>query len=150
MTSWSAATPVRGSTCCGVPPASLIRSCSLCGNLCVCVCVHCFADDPKSNKTATAVPLSTLFVGRLSYDTTEDKLQEVFEEYGPVSEVKMVKDSVTGKSRGYAFVQFEKEDDMKDAYRRADGMKVCACACACACTLWPPYVFTRLTFPAPD
>lgn len=72
---------------------------------------------------------NTLFVGRLSYDVTERKLLREFEAYGPVKDLKLVTDkndgeSDTGKSRGYAFIEFENEDDMKKAYRAADGMRL--------------------------
>jgi hypothetical protein len=45
-----------------------------------------------------------LFVGNLSFQTTEQDLQQVFEEYGPVSEIHLVLDRDTGRSRGFAFV----------------------------------------------
>ena len=49
--------------------------------------MHRSADKPKENKTATPDPMKTLFVGRLSYDTTEDKLKAEMEEFGPVAQV---------------------------------------------------------------
>ena len=67
---------------------------------------------------------TTLFVGRLSYDTTEKKLRREFEQYGPVKSIKMVVEKSTGKPRGYAFVEFENEKDMHVAYKRADGNKI--------------------------
>lgn len=76
---------------------------------------------------------NTLFVGRLAYETTERKLLREFEVFGPVNNLKLVtvkeddnqsNSSETGKSRGYAFVEFEREEDMKRAYRGADGMKL--------------------------
>lgn len=72
---------------------------------------------------------TTLFVGRLSYDVTERKLLREFEAYGPVKDLKLVTvktdaDTDTGKSRGYAFIEFENEDDMKKAYRAADGIRL--------------------------
>jgi len=72
---------------------------------------------------------NTLFVGRLAYEVTERKLLREFESYGPVKDVKLVTgkipdDDQNGKSRGYAFVEYEREDDMKQAYRGADGMRV--------------------------
>lgn len=45
------------------------------------------------------------------------------EQYGPIKNVKMIVDR-GGKPRGYAFVEFEREDDMTSAYRRADGKKI--------------------------
>jgi U1 small nuclear ribonucleoprotein len=62
-------------------------------------------------------------VGRLSYDITDKKLKREMEQYGPVKTVKLVTDR-DGKSRGYAFVEFEKEEDMTAAFKRADGKKL--------------------------
>jgi RNA recognition motif-containing protein len=45
-----------------------------------------------------------LYVGNLSFDTTENDLQDLFEKHGQVSEVSLMMDRVTGKSRGFAFV----------------------------------------------
>lgn len=67
---------------------------------------------------------NTLFVGRLAYEVTERKLLRELEVFGPVKDLKLIKDKHTGKSRGYAFVEFEHEDDMKRAYRAADGIKL--------------------------
>ena len=46
-----------------------------------------------------------LYVGNLSYDTTEDALRELFEAYGEVESVNVVTDRDTGRSRGFAFVE---------------------------------------------
>ena len=67
---------------------------------------------------------NTLFVGRLAYEVTERKLLREMEAYGPVKDLKLVTDQATGKSRGYAFVEYEHEEDMKRAYRAADGMRL--------------------------
>ncbi len=45
-----------------------------------------------------------LYVGNLSFDTTENDLQDLFEQYGAVREVALINDRVTGRSRGFAFV----------------------------------------------
>jgi U1 small nuclear ribonucleoprotein 70kDa len=65
----------------------------------------------------------TLFVSRLAYETTEKKLRREFEQYGPIKTVKIVLDN-EGKPRGYAFIEFEREEDMTNAYKRADGRKI--------------------------
>jgi U1 small nuclear ribonucleoprotein len=75
---------------------------------------------------------NTLFVGRLAYEVTERKLLREFEAFGAVKDIKLVtvkgdgkeKNEREGKSRGYAFIEFEQEDDMKRAYRAADGMRI--------------------------
>jgi len=45
-----------------------------------------------------------LYVGNLSFDTIENDLQELFEQFGTVSEAALVTDRATGRSRGFAFV----------------------------------------------
>ena len=45
-----------------------------------------------------------LYVGNLSFDTIENDLQDLFEQYGKVAEVGLVTDRATGRSRGFAFV----------------------------------------------
>lgn len=62
-------------------------------------------------------------MARLSYNTTEEKLKQEFQDYGPVKSVAIAK-TEDGKSRGYAFVEFEADADMKNAYKRADGRKI--------------------------
>lgn len=42
----------------------------------------------------------------MSFETTEKKLKREFEVYGPIKKVKIIKDK-TGKSRGYAFIEYE-------------------------------------------
>ena len=62
-------------------------------------------------------------MGRLAYEVSERKLLREFEQFGPVKNVKLVVDR-EGKSRGYAFVEYEHEEDMKRAYKGADGMRL--------------------------
>ena len=45
-----------------------------------------------------------LYVGNLAYETTENDLQDLFEQHGTVNEVNLMMDRMTGKSRGFAFV----------------------------------------------
>jgi RNA recognition motif-containing protein len=46
-----------------------------------------------------------LYVGNLSFDTTEDELRQVFGQYGTVNSAQIVMDRDTGRSRGFAFVE---------------------------------------------
>ena len=48
--------------------------------------------DPNANSSATAEPLNTLFVARINYETTEQKLRREFETYGAVRTIKMITD----------------------------------------------------------
>jgi len=45
-----------------------------------------------------------LYVGNLSFETTENDLQDMFEQHGKVTEVALMMDRTTGRSRGFAFV----------------------------------------------
>ena len=45
-----------------------------------------------------------IYVGNLAYATTDDGLKEVFAQYGEVTAVRVVKDRITGRSKGFAFV----------------------------------------------
>lgn len=47
-----------------------------------------------------------LFVGGISWETTEEKLREYFQTYGDVRETVIMKDKATGKARGFGFVIF--------------------------------------------
>ncbi|KAK9711446.1 hypothetical protein K7432_007821 [Basidiobolus ranarum] len=78
------------------------------------------AEDPQIESD----PFRTLFIGRLSYDTTERDLRDEMEIYGPITKVSIPVDKVTNKPRGYAFLEFEREKDMKSAYKYADGIKI--------------------------
>lgn len=66
---------------------------------------------------------NSLFVGRLAHEVSERKLLREMETFGPVKDIKLVYDK-EGKSKGYGFVEYENEEDMKRAYRAADGMKI--------------------------
>ena len=79
--------------------------------------------NPSENPVAVSDPYKTLFVGRLAYETTDRTLRRVFEEWGRVKDIKIINDK-DGKSRGYAFVEYEHERDLKDAYKHADGIKI--------------------------
>ena len=65
-------------------------------------------------------PYSTIFVGRLDYSTTEERLGRVFEVFGQVQSVRVVRDTKTGKSRGYGFVEFRDERAAEEAIWRGD------------------------------
>ncbi|GLD92793.1 hypothetical protein PINS_up001372 [Pythium insidiosum] len=80
-------------------------------------------DPQHADERKTDDAYKTLFVGRISYETTEKQLRQEFEQYGPVKKIRLVEDE-DGKSRGYAFIEYERESDMKAAYKQADGKKI--------------------------
>ena len=56
-----------------------------------------------------------LFVTKLNFDTTQDTLQALFEEFGEVSSCKLIVDRETGRSKGFAFVEMPNEDNARAA-----------------------------------
>eukprot|EP01097_Dermamoeba_algensis_P002808 TRINITY_DN2113_c0_g1_i2.p1 TRINITY_DN2113_c0_g1~~TRINITY_DN2113_c0_g1_i2.p1 ORF type:complete len:179 (+),score=56.66 TRINITY_DN2113_c0_g1_i2:101-637(+) len=64
-----------------------------------------------------------LFVGGLSFDTTEDTLRATFSPYGTLVEAKIIFDQ-DGKSRGFAFVTFESSDEAEKAQQNVDGTEL--------------------------
>ena len=65
--------------------------------------------------------MKKLFVGGLSWDTDNDSLRHKFEEYGAVSEAKVIYDRETDRSRGFGFVTFKNNTDAEDAMQQLDG-----------------------------
>ena len=56
-----------------------------------------------------------IYIGNLSYQTSEDDLRQIFEEYGEVSSVKLIMDRETGRSKGFAFVEMPETSDAEEA-----------------------------------
>ena len=56
-----------------------------------------------------------LFVGNLSYQTTDNDLQDYFAQAGPVIAVNIMQDRATGRSRGFAFVEMGSQEDATKA-----------------------------------
>jgi cold-inducible RNA-binding protein len=65
-----------------------------------------------------------LYVGNLSFNTTENELQELFSQAGAVQEVTLMQDKFTGKSRGFAFVTMGSEQDAQNAISKFNGLTV--------------------------
>ncbi|KPP65718.1 hypothetical protein Z043_115854 [Scleropages formosus] len=65
-----------------------------------------------------------LFVGGLSFDTTEQSLEEAFSKYGNISKIDVIRDRETQRSRGFGFVTFENPEDAKDAMEGMNGKSV--------------------------
>ena len=65
-----------------------------------------------------------LFVGGLSWDTTDDGLRQAFASYGEITEAKVITDRDTGRSRGFGFVTFDQDEDAKTAISKMNGMNL--------------------------
>ncbi|PPQ75670.1 hypothetical protein CVT24_001933 [Panaeolus cyanescens] len=77
------------------------------------------SDDPQ----AVGDPYKTLFISRLHKSATETDLRREFEGYGTIERVRIVRDK-KNRSRGYAFIVYERERDMKAAYKESDGLQI--------------------------
>ena len=70
-----------------------------------------------------------LFVGNLPFSTDEHRLEELFASIGPVDSVNIVRDQMTGRARGFAFVEMQTEEAAQSAIQRLnetdlDGRKI--------------------------
>jgi len=65
-----------------------------------------------------------VYVGNLSFDTTEDTLRGLFEAHGEVSSINMITDRYTGRSRGFAFVEMATDEAAEAAITALDGQMV--------------------------
>jgi RNA recognition motif-containing protein len=62
-----------------------------------------------------------LYIGNLSFSTTEDELRAAFQRHGSVDSVAIVTDRETGRPRGFAFVEMSEPSCAADAIRALDG-----------------------------
>ena len=68
---------------------------------------------------------SKLFVGNIPYDLNESDLKSIFEETGhTITEVKIITDRFTGKSRGFGFISYDSESDAESAIQTFNGRQV--------------------------
>jgi RNA recognition motif-containing protein len=65
-----------------------------------------------------------LYVGNLSFHTSEGALQDAFSQFGDVTEVRIVTDRETGRSRGFAFVSMADAQGATQAISQMDGQMV--------------------------
>ena len=62
-----------------------------------------------------------LYVGNLSFETTENDLRDLFAQHGTVTDVAILNDRETGRSRGFGFVEMDTDDDATRAVSELDG-----------------------------
>lgn len=65
-----------------------------------------------------------LYVGNLSYKTTEDDLRTLFSDSGTVISIALIKDRATGRSKGFAFVELSSQSEAEQAKKDLDGKMV--------------------------
>ncbi len=65
--------------------------------------------------------MKNIFVGNLSFQTTEDELRTAFERYGEVLSVKTITDRETGRARGFAFIEMANAEEADRAIAELNG-----------------------------
>ncbi|KAF2189015.1 RNA-binding domain-containing protein [Zopfia rhizophila CBS 207.26] len=85
------------------------------------------SEDPKVQGDA----FKTLFVSRLAYDVEPKDIEREFGRFGPIERIRIVEnktaapdDPAKKRRRGYAFIVYEREKDMRAAYKETDGIKI--------------------------
>ncbi|MCJ1313899.1 hypothetical protein MMC25_007579 [Agyrium rufum] len=90
--------------------------------------------NPHKDPQVRGDAMKTLFVARLSYDIKETDLEREFGRFGPIERIRIVTDTTEPPdspqakkkkgNRGYAFIVYEREKDMKAAYKETDGIRI--------------------------
>jgi hypothetical protein len=68
--------------------------------------------------------LKNIFVGNLSFNTSEDELRQIFEPYGQVERVSILTDRDTGRSRGFGFVEMANAEEGEKAIAGLNGSQI--------------------------
>ena len=68
--------------------------------------------------------MKNVFVGNLSFQTTESELQALFEQFGEISRVQIMTDRDTGRSRGFGFVEMTNAEDGEKAIAALNGTQL--------------------------
>ena len=68
--------------------------------------------------------MTKIYVGNLPFSTTDDRLREVFEQYGEVASASVVMDRDTGRSRGFGFVEMTNADEATNAINSVNGQSI--------------------------
>src|SRR3989304_111714 len=68
--------------------------------------------------------MKSLFVGNMSFQTTEDQLRSLFEPLGQITRVQIITDRDTGRARGFAFVEMPNDEEALKAIAALNGKEV--------------------------
>src|SRR5215468_9825099 len=68
--------------------------------------------------------MKSIYVGNLDYKTGEQELRQIFEAYGQVENVNMIRDQYSGQPRGFAFVEMANDEEAQKAIAAVNGMQV--------------------------
>jgi RNA recognition motif-containing protein len=62
-----------------------------------------------------------IYVGNLTFDVSEDDLREAFEQFGEITEVRLIMDKRSGKSKGFCFIEMPSKDEAEKAIEEMNG-----------------------------
>jgi cold-inducible RNA-binding protein len=62
-----------------------------------------------------------IYAGNLSFDVSEDELRKTFEEFGEVTEVRLIMDKFSGKSKGFGFIEMPSKEEAEKAIAELNG-----------------------------
>jgi len=65
-----------------------------------------------------------LYVGNLSFQTSQEDLEKVFSEVGTVESTNLIEDRETGRSRGFAFIEMSSEEEGQNAITKLNGKEI--------------------------
>ena len=68
--------------------------------------------------------MKKIYVGNLSYRTSENELRQQFEKFGVVNQVSIITDRETGRSKGFAFVEMQNDNEADDAIQGMNGVEL--------------------------
>ena len=68
--------------------------------------------------------MKKLYVGGVSYSTTEDGLRAAFSAFGEVTSVAIIMDKMTGRSKGFGFVEMATDEGAKEAIAKMNGQEL--------------------------
>jgi len=68
--------------------------------------------------------MKKIYVGNLSYRTSENDLRKQFEKFGVVNQVSVITDRESGRSKGFAFVEMQNDDEADDAIQGMNGVEL--------------------------
>ncbi|MBN1960286.1 MAG: RNA-binding protein [Deltaproteobacteria bacterium] len=65
-----------------------------------------------------------LFIGGINWNTNEDELRQAFAQFGEISDLKIISERDTGRSRGFGFISFVNSNDANNAINEMNGRKL--------------------------
>src|SRR6267142_6309945 len=78
----------------------------------------------QSTVNIKVIMSTRLYIGNLSYNTTENQLQDLFAQHGPVTSVELIMDKFSGRPRGFGFITMETKEGAEAAIQALNGKNV--------------------------